>query len=655
MVNRRLTGVIALVIAAMLILSQGALAELKRGDRGYAVTDLQQLLFETGWLFELPDGVFGKNTEKAVKDFEKYADLPVDGIADDDMIYELAVSLATLNEENGIVSEYFGEYPPGYFFDLSIYDEGFEDCFAALPDHCIQSTDPTGSTIVEFCEWHHTLHVETYFGMESGNIDEVRASSDVWLEEVERLYDHWASLLQEEERESIMVDKSAYSASIELHRKAAGFLEKSDENKLQTEVGIARELRNQAAWLCGMIRQLEIDLAGSGNAAGPKSFVLNGSTIISGDNIYYSGVVNGVDKGVYIMKMDGSERRKLTDMDVWPLAESNGNLLVWHFDESGETGLKVLGNDGAIEMVAYSTNGHAIAHEGRFYYGGSVVGENGYDHNWLMESDPQRHDLYWPLAVVGDYICYIDANGTEAYMYTEGNNLPSGEVNLIRLSLSTGEIDHVSGRGTKFIGIENGMAFYERRDYMAYTEAGGEFIVDVDDGLYCMDLEYLCEMQLAEITDSEFVHDRYGFISDGVIYGQRYDYRGGETKYEILRFTASGEQLPSYIIEDEDTIRGLCVHDGVFYGLKYVYNEGLGDYYGQDCIVTVDFETGEKREIYLEPDEAMDYTESLPRIAVVGDRIIYSAMDADDGREFLRSIRTDGSDKVTLAFTETRY
>ena len=47
-----------------------ALADLRRGDRGTEVEDLQRMLYEAGWLFELPDGVFGRNTEKAVKDYE---------------------------------------------------------------------------------------------------------------------------------------------------------------------------------------------------------------------------------------------------------------------------------------------------------------------------------------------------------------------------------------------------------------------------------------------------------------------------------------------------------------------------------------------------------------------------------------------------------
>ena len=66
-----------LLLSALLALP--ALAELRRGDTGEDVYDLQQILFESGWLFELPDGIFGRNTEEAVRNYQGYARLPQTG------------------------------------------------------------------------------------------------------------------------------------------------------------------------------------------------------------------------------------------------------------------------------------------------------------------------------------------------------------------------------------------------------------------------------------------------------------------------------------------------------------------------------------------------------------------------------------------------
>ena len=69
------------LLTILCLLPVCSLAALRRGDKGEDVRSLQQMLFETGWLFEEPDSIFGRNTESAVKDYERYAGLPADGVA----------------------------------------------------------------------------------------------------------------------------------------------------------------------------------------------------------------------------------------------------------------------------------------------------------------------------------------------------------------------------------------------------------------------------------------------------------------------------------------------------------------------------------------------------------------------------------------------
>ena len=68
------------ILLICLLLPVGALAETRRGDGGEEVYEIQQLLFDTGFLFEEPDGVFGRNTEAAVKWFQETWNLPVTGV-----------------------------------------------------------------------------------------------------------------------------------------------------------------------------------------------------------------------------------------------------------------------------------------------------------------------------------------------------------------------------------------------------------------------------------------------------------------------------------------------------------------------------------------------------------------------------------------------
>lgn len=58
------------------------IAPLKRGDKNEYVKTVQQLMAVRGYYFDAIDGVFGKNTEKAVRIFQQEQGLKVSGIVD---------------------------------------------------------------------------------------------------------------------------------------------------------------------------------------------------------------------------------------------------------------------------------------------------------------------------------------------------------------------------------------------------------------------------------------------------------------------------------------------------------------------------------------------------------------------------------------------
>ena len=87
MLTGKLTRLLALF--TLLCLLPGCSLALRCGDRSEEVKNLQQMLFETGWLFEEPDGIFGRNTENAVRNYERFAGLPADGVADEQMLEAL--------------------------------------------------------------------------------------------------------------------------------------------------------------------------------------------------------------------------------------------------------------------------------------------------------------------------------------------------------------------------------------------------------------------------------------------------------------------------------------------------------------------------------------------------------------------------------------
>ena len=71
------------------------------GSNGNAVKVLQQQLKDLGFLSVTPDGIFGGYSDRAVKKFQMYAGLPINGLADTDTInaiYRGAAQFSTLSK-----------------------------------------------------------------------------------------------------------------------------------------------------------------------------------------------------------------------------------------------------------------------------------------------------------------------------------------------------------------------------------------------------------------------------------------------------------------------------------------------------------------------------------------------------------------------------
>jgi len=76
----RVTAVLLLIVALTLSLSFGTGASYRRGDSGEMVTQIQTKLKNWGYYTGEVDGIFGSQTESAVRYFQKRNGLAVDGI-----------------------------------------------------------------------------------------------------------------------------------------------------------------------------------------------------------------------------------------------------------------------------------------------------------------------------------------------------------------------------------------------------------------------------------------------------------------------------------------------------------------------------------------------------------------------------------------------
>lgn len=226
-----------------------ALADLRRGDRGAEVEELQRMLFEAGWLFELPDGVFGRNTEKAVKDYERYAGLTADGVADEATVKALMEDWRRLTQET----------EPSEAGMSGLQAHG------ANPFFCTSRFEAEGICGVAYCDTHQALCEQTNKLIGSGTQKDAQKACALWTDEISRLYEQWAARVDEEDRSAIASARTQYLSSIEAHRAAIDawygcFQTLPSADRVDATLVVS--LREHTAWLCAV---LSGQLADDGN------------------------------------------------------------------------------------------------------------------------------------------------------------------------------------------------------------------------------------------------------------------------------------------------------------------------------------------------------------------------------------------------------
>ena len=91
--RNRIISVFALtVLALVMCLSTAQAASLKRGSSGDKVTQLQQKLKNWGYYSGSVDGVYGWQTESAVKSFQKKNNLTPDGVAGEKTLNAMGIT-----------------------------------------------------------------------------------------------------------------------------------------------------------------------------------------------------------------------------------------------------------------------------------------------------------------------------------------------------------------------------------------------------------------------------------------------------------------------------------------------------------------------------------------------------------------------------------
>ena len=218
---------IALVLSLILLLmcALPALAEVRRGSRGEEVRELQQLLMDCGWLFEVPDGVFGRNTEAALMSYQNSVGLPVTGVADD----------ATLSRLRYDRDALFG----------STETEGDP------PVCCVRVDEGAVVTSVD-CGAHQELRAKAEALLEESDGE---AACKLWTDELSALYDRWMQAAQPADRLNVIAARASFLAWADNQKAAMLALYKDDEQYAWWQYEAL--LHAQAGRVCQLLWALE--------------------------------------------------------------------------------------------------------------------------------------------------------------------------------------------------------------------------------------------------------------------------------------------------------------------------------------------------------------------------------------------------------------
>lgn len=233
---------ISVLLVLMFLFPASAMADLRRGDRGEEVRELQQMLWDTGFIFEEPDGVFGGNTEKAVKWFQKYALLEQTGVADDRTIDSLYACWLQIMEENGYavpddeMEPQTAGVAPGDnpYGDGDDYGEDYGDSYGDYPAYCHRYTTDAGDEHVELCSFHAQL-----------NANQSLPGLEKWTYELNDLYKEWIDLSMEKDRAAVASSQAFFTLWLEQQRIV---LEQQGGENVDDHIEAL--LRNQCVELC---------------------------------------------------------------------------------------------------------------------------------------------------------------------------------------------------------------------------------------------------------------------------------------------------------------------------------------------------------------------------------------------------------------------
>ena len=190
------------------------------GKQGDEVKSLQYQLIAMGFLHDVADGIFGKNTEQAVKQLQLAEGLTADGIA-----WPQTISAAARRYQRGssvqpqptAVSPTAAPQPAANPTYTAPTPAGRPSIDGAS---CVYWSEGIGYEYVSCCETHTLLIMKTLHAMQEKDDAArqymMRPALSAWTAAMEEIYADWATL-QPEQTALIEAARDAFTASLDMH------------------------------------------------------------------------------------------------------------------------------------------------------------------------------------------------------------------------------------------------------------------------------------------------------------------------------------------------------------------------------------------------------------------------------------------------------
>ena len=210
------------------------------------VVELQRMLIDLKFLNDKADGIFGKKTEQAVKDYQKWARFEVTGVAYPQTRNAVGSSWEELMATTAAPTPVPTPVPTAVPTPVPT------EAPVEYPVCCTVTVDESGAEHIAYCELHDAIHQAAAQLLAEAKTDAAVANAwkiarSMWSAELDSLYDRWKAAVAPEELPQIAGDQALFLAMLNSQE---GLMKNRGASQQAMDEKAANLLMEQCVYVC---------------------------------------------------------------------------------------------------------------------------------------------------------------------------------------------------------------------------------------------------------------------------------------------------------------------------------------------------------------------------------------------------------------------